>query len=154
MIDLPLQIVGMIVAKPFGQDRADQAADSSHQACRNSGSENRSAGNDDRASSNGRACINQGRHYASLSVSNCFRRDICRSRNGRVVCKSARADIDAAELFVHSILTSEQAQFRSVEARAQELIDCRLKVAFVRKNSDSFPKSSQWFVHDSTFDPP
>jgi len=140
MIDLRLQIAPVMIAQPSGEQHATNTPGSAEQRCSNERRDDCAAGQDDRACSNGSTRVCKSTHNAALSIANRLGRNICRARNSRVVFKGARIGKATTKLFIHNVLSSKQTEFGPVEARAQKLIDCRLKIACCCKDADSFTK--------------
>ena len=138
MIDLRLQILRVVITQPLSQERADNGSRPADECCRYDGSSDSSAGNDHYACSNGCACIHKATHYAALSVPDGLRRDICRSRDNRIVFDGAHVRKAATKLFIHRLFTGEQTQIGPVEAGTQEFVDCRLKIIRAPKDADCF----------------
>ena len=151
MIDLRLQILREVITQPLSQERADNGSRPADECCRDDGSSDSSAGNDDCACSNGCACIHKAPHYAALSVPDGLRRDICVSRDNRIVFDGAHVRKAAAELFIRRLFTGEQTQIGPVEAGTQEFVDRRLKIIRAPKDADCFANSAWLLAHGKFF---
>src|SRR5690349_16544128 len=127
MVHLLLQMMGMVVAKPLGQNRAKKTAATTGQCSSYDGGSKRAARRDDSSRSRHGAHIHKYTNQPTFSTSDGFRRDVGRSRNGRIICKRADLSISVAELLLDGLLAREQAQRGAIEPRREEFIDRSLE---------------------------
>ena len=81
MVDLCLQVSSVVVAQPFGKQRSNNTSGPADDRCCDNSGEYRSARNDHGTRGGRSASIHKGADYTALSISNCLRRDICRTWN-------------------------------------------------------------------------
>ena len=140
LVQLRLQVVGMVVVDQLGERRAGQAAGPAGHRRGEEGARERAARRHHRSAGDDRADVHEPADQGALRIADRFERDVGRARHPRVVLELRDLAVAVAELVLDGALRGEQAQLAPVEAGAEQLVDRRLQGIWIMKYADRLPK--------------
>jgi hypothetical protein len=138
VVDLLLEVIGVVMAykarKQSSNEPSGTASDGRRSECGGEWALRHDNGSRRDYSSD----IYKTADEATLSAADRFGRNVGRSGNLRIVGNVGRPSICVAEFLLDRACTREKAQFGSIKARAQQLVDRGLQISGGMEDPDDF----------------